>query len=85
MPSMIIIPIPIKAVEPVICFQEKAVLLVGVAEVDVEAVVEAEFDVEDDVEVEEGERVTGKEGKDRVGCAVATLQNACARLSIVVT
>lgn len=77
---------PIKPVESPIDVQDKAAALLVVAvAVDVD-VVEVELDVDVGVVfVEVSERVTGKEGKDNVGCADAMLQNCCPRLSIVVT
>jgi len=74
------------SIKPVIDFQEKAALFVGVVDVDVEAAVEVDVGVDDDEEVvEEAEEVAGMEGKVNVGCRVAMLQNCCPRLSIVAT
>lgn len=58
---------------------------VGVVEVDVGIDNEEEEEEEEVEKAEEAERVTGKEGKDNVGCTDAILQNCCPRVSIVVT
>jgi len=81
-PSTNSTPSPIKPVELGIDFQEKAPPFVDVV---VGALVTAEVVVGIDDEVVEVEEVVGEGGKDNVGCADATLQNCCPRVSTVVT